>query len=154
MPSGALGALGTHICTRCTTCCTTCCTSCCTSRVRSRPSTVAARVCTLPGRTTRPSPDQNLRPLYRLRRICRESQGVDFDDLLSLTVALLQQAPAARAELQRRWQHVLVDEFQVAWEKRLAMKLRWKLGRPGARTCRNCCNQLKANQLCCGVWNR
>ena len=46
-------------------------------------------------------------------RLCRESNGIDFDDLLGLTVALLQTVPQVRQELQRRWQHILVDEFQV-----------------------------------------
>ena len=44
----------------------------------------------------------------------RESNCVDFDDLLSLSVALLQQHPSVRDELQQQWRHVLVDEFQVS----------------------------------------
>ncbi|GAX75618.1 hypothetical protein CEUSTIGMA_g3062.t1 [Chlamydomonas eustigma] len=45
-------------------------------------------------------------------RLCRESNGLDFDDLLGVTVALLQKVPQAREELQQRWRHILVDEFQ------------------------------------------
>ena len=42
----------------------------------------------------------------------RVNQGVDFDDLLMLTVQLLQDFPEVRAAYQRRWPHILVDEFQ------------------------------------------
>ena len=45
-------------------------------------------------------------------RICRQSNGIDFDDLLSLTVALLR-VPRVRDELSTRFKHCLVDEFQV-----------------------------------------
>lgn len=41
--------------------------------------------------------------------ICR---GVDFDDLLSWPVALLQQSSRVRERLQKRYKHILVDEFQ------------------------------------------
>lgn len=46
-------------------------------------------------------------------RVCAENNAVDFDDLLGLTVALLQQVPSVRQMLQDVWRHVLVDEFQV-----------------------------------------
>ncbi len=39
---------------------------------------------------------------------------MNFDDLLGLSVALLQQHPTVRSELQQQWSHVLVDEFQVS----------------------------------------
>ena len=42
----------------------------------------------------------------------RTNQGVDFDDLLMLTVFLLQRYPEVREAYQRRWRHILVDEFQ------------------------------------------
>lgn len=45
--------------------------------------------------------------------MCAENNAVDFDDLLGLTVALLQQVPSVRQMLQDAWRHVLVDEFQV-----------------------------------------
>ncbi len=41
-----------------------------------------------------------------------EEGAVDYDDLLSKTLNLLKQNPSARRELQRRFQKVLVDEFQ------------------------------------------
>lgn len=37
---------------------------------------------------------------------------MDFDDLLSWPVALLEQCPEVRARLQKRYKHILVDEFQ------------------------------------------
>ncbi len=42
----------------------------------------------------------------------RANQGVDFDDLLMLTVQLLREVPAVRTAYQRRWPHLLIDEFQ------------------------------------------
>lgn len=44
-----------------------------------------------------------------LTMTCR---GLDFDDLLSWPVALLQRCPDLRARLQKRYKHILVDEFQ------------------------------------------
>lgn len=41
--------------------------------------------------------------------LCR---ALDFDDLLSWPVALLEQCPAVRDKLQKRYKHILVDEFQ------------------------------------------
>lgn len=45
----------------------------------------------------------------RLVLVCR---ALDFDDLLSWPVALLEQCPAVRNKLQKRYKHILVDEFQ------------------------------------------
>src|SRR5205085_8243755 len=42
----------------------------------------------------------------------RASQAMDFDDLLMLTVELLEGTPAVRERYQRRFEHVLVDEYQ------------------------------------------
>ena len=39
-------------------------------------------------------------------------RGLDFDDLLSWPVALLEQCPEVRARMQKRYKHILVDEFQ------------------------------------------
>lgn len=39
-------------------------------------------------------------------------RALDFDDLLSWPVALLEQCPAVRNKLQKRYKHILVDEFQ------------------------------------------
>jgi DNA helicase-2/ATP-dependent DNA helicase PcrA len=40
------------------------------------------------------------------------SNGVDFDDLLLWTARLLEEEPAVREKYARRYEHVLVDEFQ------------------------------------------
>ncbi len=45
----------------------------------------------------------------RFGLLCR---ALDFDDLLSWPVALLEQCPAVRNKLQKRYKHILVDEFQ------------------------------------------
>lgn len=42
----------------------------------------------------------------------RSSNALDFDDLLSAAVALLQTSDEARQHYQQKWRHVLVDEFQ------------------------------------------
>ena len=42
----------------------------------------------------------------------RECNALDFDDLLYLTVKLLQQNEAARTLFQNRWRFVLIDEYQ------------------------------------------
>jgi DNA helicase-2/ATP-dependent DNA helicase PcrA len=42
----------------------------------------------------------------------RSSNALDFDDLLSAAVALLQKSDEARQHYQQKWRHVLVDEFQ------------------------------------------
>lgn len=39
-------------------------------------------------------------------------RGLDFDDLLSWPVAMLQNCPNVRQKLQKRYKHILVDEFQ------------------------------------------
>lgn len=57
--------------------------------------------------------DEIYRRVYELyQKILRENQGVDFDDLLMLTVQLLREHPDVREIYQRRWPHILVDEFQ------------------------------------------
>lgn len=49
-------------------------------------------------------------PLYQTR--LKECQAVDFDDLLFLTVRLLQSDEAVRTEYQNRWLFLLIDEYQ------------------------------------------
>jgi DNA helicase-2/ATP-dependent DNA helicase PcrA len=46
------------------------------------------------------------------QRLLRESDAVDFGDLVLLTVRLLEQHPDVLEQLQRRFRHILVDEFQ------------------------------------------
>jgi len=49
-------------------------------------------------------------PIYQ--NALKSCNALDFDDLLYLTVKLLQQEPKARQEYQNRWQFVLIDEYQ------------------------------------------
>jgi DNA helicase II / ATP-dependent DNA helicase PcrA len=42
----------------------------------------------------------------------RSNRLIDYDDILVLTRQLLTQHPATRQDVQNRWDHVLVDEFQ------------------------------------------
>lgn len=42
----------------------------------------------------------------------RKANAVDFDDLLLLTVRVLQTCEQAREEVQARWSHLLIDEYQ------------------------------------------
>lgn len=46
------------------------------------------------------------------KQVCMHCRGLDFDDLLSWPVALLQQCSEVRARMQKRYKHILVDEFQ------------------------------------------
>ena len=51
--------------------------------------------------------------VYQLyQRRLRENNALDFDDLLFLTVRLLERSPEAAALYQERFQHILVDEYQ------------------------------------------
>lgn len=42
----------------------------------------------------------------------RAANAVDFDDLLVLTAKLLRRDAAVRAEIQQRWQYLMIDEYQ------------------------------------------
>jgi DNA helicase-2/ATP-dependent DNA helicase PcrA len=42
----------------------------------------------------------------------KQEGALDFDDLLLRTLALLRTSPETLAKLQRRWQHVTIDEYQ------------------------------------------
>ena len=57
--------------------------------------------------------DQTVAEVYELyqRRLYR-SNAVDFDDILMLTVQVLERFPEARERWQRAFRHVLVDEYQ------------------------------------------
>lgn len=72
--------------------------------------------------------------MRRYRDSLAQSNAADFDDLLSLTVTLLQESEAARCALSRRFHHILVDEFQVrGWE--LAVGRSEAMGLPGSPSC-------------------
>jgi len=63
-----------------------------------------------PGNTYR---DEVTRRIYqRYQELLRASNAVDFDDLLLETVRLLVDFPGVRDKYARRFEHVLVDEFQ------------------------------------------
>jgi len=54
-----------------------------------------------------------IRRIYpRYQALLRQSNGLDFDDLLMEVVRLLDQHPDVLARYQDRYQHLLVDEFQ------------------------------------------
>ena len=48
----------------------------------------------------------------RYREVKREAGAIDFDDMLSLALAVLREDAAVRAEVRRRARWLLVDEFQ------------------------------------------
>ena len=48
----------------------------------------------------------------RYNQMLERHHALDFDDLLSVTVELFRQVPEVLAFYQRRYQHVMVDEFQ------------------------------------------
>jgi DNA helicase-2/ATP-dependent DNA helicase PcrA len=58
-------------------------------------------------------PSERLASLFeRYERKLRDSNALDFDDLLLKTVALFYQVPAVCEEYNRRFRYVLVDEYQ------------------------------------------
>ena len=57
--------------------------------------------------------DQTVAEVYALyQRRLHDSNAVDFDDLLMLTVEALERFPEARARWQKAFRYVLVDEYQ------------------------------------------
>ena len=57
--------------------------------------------------------DQQSAKLYATyQRILAEANALDFGDLLLLTVEIFRRFPEVLAHYQRRWQYVLVDEYQ------------------------------------------
>lgn len=52
-------------------------------------------------------------PVYRrYQKLLRDGGGVDFDDMIALSVQLLRQHEDLQRRIRRRAQHLLVDEFQ------------------------------------------
>ena len=49
---------------------------------------------------------------YRFREKFLSTNSLDFDDLIYLARELLVQHPDVRTRLQKRWQHIFVDEYQ------------------------------------------
>jgi DNA helicase-2/ATP-dependent DNA helicase PcrA len=57
--------------------------------------------------------DQTVADVYALyQRRLHSANAMDFDDLLMLTVELLERFPEARERWQKAWRYVLVDEYQ------------------------------------------
>jgi len=57
--------------------------------------------------------DEVVRRVYeKYQGLLIRSNGLDFDDLLLWTATLLEQVPAVRDKYARRYEHILVDEFQ------------------------------------------
>jgi len=57
--------------------------------------------------------DEAMRRVYqRYQSLLLDNNGLDFDDLLLYTVFLLDNHPSVREKYARRYEHVLVDEFQ------------------------------------------
>jgi len=57
--------------------------------------------------------DEKVRSIYkRYQELLLANNAVDFDDLLLWTAYLLEENPAVREKYARRYEHVLVDEFQ------------------------------------------
>src|SRR5260370_24295931 len=50
--------------------------------------------------------------LRRRQRACRKEKLLDFEDLLTLTVKMLEERPAVLDSYRARYPHVLVDEYQ------------------------------------------
>lgn len=49
-------------------------------------------------------------PLYQ--KALKEGGGLDFDDLINLTVRMLQTQPEVRAKWQRQFKYIMIDEYQ------------------------------------------
>ncbi len=72
--------------------------------------------------------------LYRrYQQRLRDSQAMDFDDLLAVTVRLLEGEEAIRARYQGRFEHVLVDEYQDT--NHVQYRLVRVLGEPQRNVC-------------------
>ena len=57
--------------------------------------------------------DEVIKRIYtRYQELLLASNGLDFDDLLLWTARLLEEVPEVRDKYARRYEHVLVDEFQ------------------------------------------
>ncbi|TVQ30415.1 MAG: hypothetical protein EA376_13205 [Phycisphaeraceae bacterium] len=56
---------------------------------------------------------RNIAKLYEgYEKALRRAGAVDFDDLLMLTVRMLQTCDEARQEIQHRWRYLMIDEYQ------------------------------------------
>lgn len=67
----------------------------------------------IPGNGASEGFDEVLSAVYtRYQARLRQAHAVDFDDIIGLTVKLLQEFPAVAEHYRRRFRHILVDEYQ------------------------------------------
>lgn len=59
-----------------------------------------------------PSGKVNARVYHAYQERLRANNALDFDDLITLTVKLLEEHPDIQEKYQQRFQHIMVDEFQ------------------------------------------
>lgn len=69
----------------------------------------------------------------RYQRRLKESNALDFDDIITLTVRLFSQFPEALAKYQRRYRYIMVDEYQDT------NRSQYRLVAQLAGGCRNLC---------------
>jgi DNA helicase-2/ATP-dependent DNA helicase PcrA len=85
-----------------------------------RPSSVHAAISNAKNNLVKPEDyptgdfrDKNIQRIYTIyQKALQASNAVDFDDLLMLSVNLLEEHPLVCEKYARRFEHVLVDEFQ------------------------------------------
>ncbi|RKS69344.1 DNA helicase-2/ATP-dependent DNA helicase PcrA [Motilibacter peucedani] len=78
--------------------------------------------------------EEKLAEAYALyTRRLREANALDFDDLIMMTVNLLQAFPDAAEHYRRRFRHILVDEYQDTNHAQYVL-VRELVGRPGEST--------------------
>ncbi|MFC1721922.1 ATP-dependent helicase [Patescibacteria group bacterium] len=63
-------------------------------------------------RTQSPIEEMVARIYYRYQKTLKDSNALDFDDLLMVTVQLFQKYPEILEKYRRQWQYILVDEYQ------------------------------------------
>ena len=76
----------------------------------------------------------------RYQAALRSNGAVDFDDLLTKTLELFETQPAVAANYQRRYLHVLVDEFQDTNTVQYRLARAWAAAPPGERAPANGAN--------------
>jgi DNA helicase-2/ATP-dependent DNA helicase PcrA len=85
------------------------------------PKMLAGRISTLKNRLVSPDdfsppsfgPDAALKKVYALyQERLRQLHGLDFDDLIGLTIALLSSQPTLLAHYHERFSHIMIDEYQ------------------------------------------
>ena len=79
---------------------------------------------------------------FAYEKALKEAAALDFDDLLTKTVELLQNSPEIRQKWQRQFEYILIDEYQdtnavqYALIKLLVNERRNRRKKTGALPCR------------------